>query len=350
MTITRFNSLISIILGLIILSLSCTPSTPVSPLPRLAGKDVPKEFIPKEFLCQSVNQKNALDPKLVKEIQAFLEKSGLLSGVPSGLVRGLPLELNKPVRFYLSHFCTVKKSVFKTYLARSGKYLPKMRQIFVEYGLPPDLVYLALVESGFNPWARSPAEAVGPWQFVEGTARRYGLKINDYVDERRDPEKSTRAAARYLMELYRQFGCWYLAVASYNAGEKRIEKTVTQTGSRDFWLMAQKNLLPQETQNYVPQFIAATLIAKDPRKYGFKKITYQCPNRYKRINVPGGIDLAWFAYALGVSYEVLLELNPELKKGTISPDEARYSLKVPLSKQRAAKKLALVCWRQESLQ
>jgi membrane-bound lytic murein transglycosylase D len=339
----------SIILGLLVCSVSCTSSTPISPLPRLSGKDVPKEFIPKEFLCESVNLNDVLDPRLVCEIQAFLVKSGLLTGLPSGLAGGLPLELNKPVRFYLSYFCTDKKSVFKTYLARSGKYLPSMQRIFIEYGLPPDLVYLALIESGFNPWAKSPAEAVGPWQFVEGTARRYGLKINDFVDERRDPEKSTRAAARYLRHLYRQFGCWYLAVASYNAGEKRIEKTVSRIGSRDFWLMARENLLPRETCDYVPQFIAATLIAKDPPKYGFNKIIYQSPNRDERVNVPGGTDLGWFASSLGVSYEVLLELNPELKKGTISPHETRYALKVPLNKQRAAKRLALVCWRQDSL-
>jgi len=316
-------------------------------LPRLAGKDVPKELIPAQYLCHPGNSPETIDPKLLREIQAFLKKSGLLFGVPSGLAGELPVELNKPVQFYLTHFCTDKKLLFQTYLARSGRYLTKMQQIFEEYGLPQDLVYLALVESGFNPWARSPAAAVGPWQFIEGTARRYGLKINDFVDERQDPEKSTRAAARYLRDLYQQFGCWYLAAASYNAGEKRIEKTVTRSGSRDFWLMAQNNLLPRETCNYVPQFIAAALIAKDPLKYGFGKISYQSPTKYEVVNVPGGTDLRRFAYSLEISYEVLRELNPEIKKGTISAAEARYALRVPLNKQRAAKRLALVCWRQE---
>jgi len=157
-------------------------------------------------------------------------------------------------------------------LARSKQYLPMIRKVFQRQGLPLDLVYLPLIESGFNPRARSPKEAVGLWQFVADTARRYGLKVNADVDERCDPEKSTQAAARYLEDLYHQFGCWYLAAAGYNAGEKRVEGVLNRHGTRDFWIMARSRWLPQETCNYVPQLIAATLIAKSPQKYGLPPV------------------------------------------------------------------------------
>jgi len=172
-----------------------------------------------------------------------MEKSGTLFEMPAEVASEMPIILNKPVQFYVRHFSQDKKAIFGKYLSRSGRYLVRMRQILQKHGLPPDLVYLVLVESGFNPYARSPAEAVGPWQFIEGTARRYGLKVNDFVDERRDPEKSTHAAARYLKDLYQQFGCWNLAAAGYNAGEKRVEKSMVRLGSRDFWLMAKNGRL-----------------------------------------------------------------------------------------------------------
>jgi membrane-bound lytic murein transglycosylase D len=314
-------------------------------LPKLTGKDVPQELIPQAYLCPPGKPQDALDPKLVQEVQTFLEESGMLSGFPASTATEVPVVLNKPVQFYVTHFSRDKRGLFANYLARSGRYLATMRQILQEHGLPPDLVYLALVESGFNPWAVSPAEAVGPWQFIEGTARRYGLQVNAFVDERRDPEKSTRAAARYLKDLYQQFGCWYLAAAGYNAGEKRVEKTMSRSGSRDFWLMRQKSLLPQETCNYVPQFIAAALIARNPQKYGFDKISYQRPPRYDRIQVPGGADLRWFADSLDISYEELRELNPELKQSIIPLDQAGYTLKVPSYKKREAHRLAVLCWK-----
>ena len=170
-----------------------------------------------------------------------------------------------------------KSKNFQASLARSGRYLPMMRRIFAEHGLPQDLIYIALVESGFSPYARSPKDAVGIWQFIEGTAKRYGLKVNDRVDERQDPEKSTRAAARYLHDLYQQFGCWYLSAAGYNAGENRVEGVMNRHDIQDFWVMAQKKLLPEETCNYVPQIVAAALIAKDPEKYGMAPVKYQAP-------------------------------------------------------------------------
>jgi membrane-bound lytic murein transglycosylase D len=200
------------------------------------------------------------------EIRTFLEENGMLGELPSGVAAEIPLVLNGPVRVYLVSFA--KSENFRASLARAQQYLPMIRRVFQHRGLPQDLIYLPLIESGFNPRARSPKEAVGLWQFVAETARRYGLKVDAEVDERCDPEKSTRAAAHYLEDLYRQFGCWYLAAAGYNAGEKQVEEVSRRYGTRDFWTMARSRWLPQETCNYVPQLIAATLIAKFPQKYG----------------------------------------------------------------------------------
>ena len=247
-----------------------------APLPRLEKEagGASGGLIPQEYLCPGAGQA-APDPRLVREIAAFLEKNQMFGGLPAGVASDLPIILNVPVQKYLHAFANSKN--FQASLARSGRYVPMMRRIFAEHGLPQDLIYIALVESGFSPYARSPKEAVGIWQFIEGTARRYGLKVNDRVDERQDPEKSTRAAARYLHDLYKQFGCWYLSAAGYNAGENRVEGVMNRHDIQDFWIMAQKKLLPEETCNYVPQIVAAALIAKDPEKYGMAPVRYQAP-------------------------------------------------------------------------
>jgi hypothetical protein len=327
-------------LGMTLIFSACTSSSDLTQLPRLTKKDNSVGLIPQEYLCPGADPAEAPDPKLVREIQAFLEENGMLGGVPAGVAGGLPMVLNGPVRSYLQIFSTSQKAIFQTYLSRSGRYLPMIRRTFREYGLPQDLVYLALVESGFSPWARSPAGAVGLWQFIEGTARRYDLKVDNWVDERRDPEKATRAAARYLKDLHRQFGCWYLAAAGYNAGEKRVQGVVDRYATRDFWVMAQKRLLPQETCNYVPQLIAATLIAKNPEKYGFEQISYLRPWSYEKVQVAQGTDLRWFAEILEVSYKDLLELNPELNLARIPGDRQEYPLKIMAQKKIQALRLA----------
>ena len=188
-----------------------------------------------------------------------------------------PIQMNKQVRAYIVYFATERKGFTKRSLARSGRYLPMIKEVFREYGLPEDLAYLAMVESGFNPQARSPAGACGMWQFIKGTGLRYGLVINGSVDERQDPEKSTRAAAQYLLDLYKQFGSWYLAAASYNCGEKRVQKELTKSNYRNFWQLSANKCIPGETRNYVPQMIAATIIARNPQKFGFTNVPYQSP-------------------------------------------------------------------------
>jgi hypothetical protein len=189
----------------------------------------------------------------------------------------MPIQMNKQVRAYLVYFSTERKDVIRRQLARSSRYLPMIKEVFQEYGLPEDLAYLAMVESGFNPNACSPAGACGMWQFIKATGQRYSLIIDGYVDERRSPAKSTRAAAQYLTDLYKQFGSWYLAAASYNCGERRVQQELKKSHHKNFWELSANQCLPGETKNYVPQLIAATIIAKHPEKFGFTNVAYQPP-------------------------------------------------------------------------
>jgi hypothetical protein len=202
----------------------------------------------------------------------------------------VPIQINKQVKAYLVYFSTKRKDVIQRQLDRSTRYLPMIKKIFREYGLPDDLAYLAMVESGFNPKACSPAGAKGMWQFIKGTGRRYGLVINRQVDERFNPEKSTHAAARYLRDLYEQFGSWYLAAASYNCGEKRVERELRKSSYRNFWQLSANKCLPDETKNYVPQMIAATIIAKNPQKYGFNNSPGFRPSTIERTMLAANYD------------------------------------------------------------
>jgi hypothetical protein len=225
-----------------------------------------------------------LSPKRLEDLYA---KSGIPGWDPSleeelkkleqQVKFDVPIQMNKQVKAYLVYFSTERKEIIRRCLARSTRYLPMIKETFQEYGLPEDLAYLAMIESGFNPNAYSPAGACGMWQFIKSTGLRYGLVIDGYVDERRDPVKSTRAAAKYLSDLYKQFGSWYLAAASYNCGERRVQEELRKGNHRNFWELSAHKRLPNETKNYVPQLIAATIIAKNPERFGFKNLHYQEP-------------------------------------------------------------------------
>src|SRR3990170_6351959 len=191
---------------------------------------------------------------------------------------------------------------------------------------------MALIESGFNPYAYSRSKASGPWQFIYLTGKRYGLTANWWVDERRDPEKSTVAAAKYLKDLYDMFECWYLAAAGYNAGENKIVNAIKRYRTEDFWELAKYRYLKQETKDYVPQMIAAALIAKDPEKYGFTDIKYQEPLRYEKARVPSLTNLLVIAKACEISIEELQDLNPELLRGCTPPPTPRHEGKIPWGK------------------
>jgi hypothetical protein len=240
----------------------------------------------------------------------------------------VPIQMNKQVRAYLVYFSTERKEVIRRYLARSTRYLPMIKEVFQEAGLPEDMAYLAMIESGFNPKAYSSANASGMWQFIKGTGLRYGLSIDSYVDERRDPEKSTRAAAKYLLDLYKQFGSWYLAAASYNCGEARVQRELDQSTHKNFWELSANMCLPKETKNYVPQMIAATIIAKNPEKFGFKNVPYLPAVKCERVQVNEPTSLKAAAVAVNVPLEEVQALNPELMRG-VTPPEGSYALNLP---------------------
>lgn len=242
----------------------------------------------------------------------------------------VPITVNDQTAKWVNYFQTRGRKHFARYLKRSSRYVPLMREILASHGLPKDLVYLALIESGFSAKAYSRAHAVGFWQFIRSTGRRYGLRQTTYVEERRDFEKATHAAANYLKDLYQEFGDWYIALASYNAGEGKLRKAIRRYGTRDFWRLAQFHYLKSETKNYVPKFIAATIIAKDPEKFGFMGIDYDEPLEYEAVEIRGRpIDLRVAAKLAQTDYETLQTLNPELKSWFTPPDRSSYALRIP---------------------
>jgi membrane-bound lytic murein transglycosylase D len=244
----------------------------------------------------------------------------------------IPIVINGKVEQYIQYFQTTIRDKFVTWLARSEKYIPFMRNLLKEQGLPEDLVYMALIESGFNPYAYSRSKASGPWQFIYFTGKRYGLRSDYWIDERRDPEKSTIAAAKYLKDLYDMFECWYLAAAGYNAGEGKIAKAMKRYQTEDFWELTKYRYLKQETKDYVPQMIAAALIAKEPEKYGFVGIEYEEPLRYEKVKVPEITDLRLIAQACETTVDEIKDLNPELSRWVTPPNFPDYEIKIPFGK------------------
>ena len=213
-------------------------------------------------------------------------------------------------------------------LSRSGRYVPMIQQIFAEEGLPQDLAWIAFIESSFLPHARSPKAAHGIWQFMPRTGRQYGLKSNGIVDERSDPEKATRAAAKYLTYLHEIFGDWYLVMAAYNAGEGKILRAMEKTGARDFWQLAGTSAIRRQTQNYVPAFLASVLISKDPTHYGFD-VVLEPPIAFETVRLDRPVDLGTLAGGADLSLEELQALNPELRSVVTPRQDEGYELKVP---------------------
>lgn len=243
------------------------------------------------------------------------------------------LVVNDRVRAWINYFTGPGRARFGRYLERSGRYVPPMQEILREHGIPDDVVHIALIESGFSTGATSHASAVGCWQFIRGTGQRYGLRIDPYVDERRDPIKSTYAAANYLADLYNEFGDWYLAFAGYNSGEGKVRKAIARYGTKDFWKLTshRKHHFRAETKDYVPKFIAATMIAKNPRKYGFR-VDYHKPLEFDHAKASTQTDFEAIAKCARADYSEVAMLNPELVMGVTPPGERNYPIKVPKGK------------------
>jgi membrane-bound lytic murein transglycosylase D len=256
----------------------------------------------------------------------------------------IPLAVNDKVQYFIRYFQGPARSSFARWLSRSERYIPMMRQILRKEGMPEDLVYLAMIESGFTPHAVSVASAVGPWQFISGTGKRYDLRIDQWIDERRDPIKSTVAAALYLKELYAIFNKdWYLAAAGYNAGENKILRAISMYNSRDFWQLSRGEYLKKETKDYVPKLLAAAIIAKEPARYGFADIAYLPPIEFDTVTIPTPTDLELVARLCDVPVQTIRDLNPELRRWCTPPSYADYQLKIPYgSKDRFEEQYAQV--------
>jgi len=218
---------------------------------------------------------------------------------------------------------------FSVWLSRSGKYIELMKGILREKDIPEEIVFLPLIESGFSPYAYSPQRAAGYWQFIASTAKNYGLEIDWWKDERRDPVKSTMAAGDYLKYLYDIFGSWNLAMAAYNAGEGKILRALSKTKSDDYWDLQKTKYIKSETKNYVPKFIAASLIANSPHEFGFEDLEYLPPLNYDTVILESPVDLEIAAQCAETSLDVIKELNPELKRWCTPPDVKGYLLKIP---------------------
>lgn len=257
------------------------------------------------------------------------QANDLAKATSGGTAYNIPVVIDPTVQSHIHFFNTSIRSRFEQWLLRLSRYRPLVENIFAEFNLPSDLVYLSLVESGFNPYAYSRAKATGPWQFMKGTGKLYGLRIDHYVDERRDPIKSTVAAARYLRDLYDLFGTWPLAMAAYNAGEGKVMRALQKAQAETFSDISKTKLIRRETKQYVPRIMAATVIARNPDQYGFTQEPV-APHQFEEVVVSRPLHFRAIANTTGIPYEELRLLNPELRRDATPPGDAAYHLKVPV--------------------
>lgn len=251
------------------------------------------------------------------------------------LIFDFPVTYNSRVRKWIRYFQTTGRPSFRRWLERSTRYIPYIQGELQRAGLPTDIAYVAMIESGFSSSAVSHAHAMGMWQFIAPTGKRYGLGIDWWIDERRDFEKATRAAIGYMSDLFEQFGSWYLVAASYNMGEGGVRRLINRHKTNSFWDLADRGALPEETRNYLPKMLAAMLIAKAPALYGFRDLDFQLPFSFEFFDAPGGTDLVALASHLGVSERSLTELNPELLKGFIPREVKSHRIRIPKGSRNA---------------
>jgi membrane-bound lytic murein transglycosylase D len=247
----------------------------------------------------------------------------------------IPVTWNKQVAMWVKFFTGKGRKHFVNYTQRAGRYAPVLSKIMADNGLPRDLIYLAMAESGFQNHARSWAKAVGPWQFMPATGKKFGLNIDWYVDERRDPLKASIAAANYLKTLHGMFGSWELAAAGYNAGEGKIARAIRMYRTKDFWRLTKGRYLRPETKNYVPKIMALAIIGKNLDVFGFNEIQFEKALDYEEIMVKGNADLYEVAEVLELDFEEVKRYNPEIVRWQIPPYLESYPLRVPVGAKEA---------------
>jgi membrane-bound lytic murein transglycosylase D len=244
----------------------------------------------------------------------------------------IPIEVNAAVEKWIQYFTGSGRKYYERWLSRAPRYQPMMREKLEAVGLPQDLVYLSMIESGYNPHAYSHSDAAGLWQFIPSTGRVYDLRIDWWVDDRRDPEKSLTAAITFLGELHRMFGDWRLAWAAYNGGPGRVRRAIDRSGSKDFWTIAQGSHLHPETQNYVPKIMAAAIIGHHPERYGFTNVLPQEPLHYDVARVEGSVEFEVLARCANTTVDELVALNPALRRFATPPEG--YDVRIPRGSQQ----------------
>jgi membrane-bound lytic murein transglycosylase D len=239
----------------------------------------------------------------------------------------LPVEINTEVGQWLEFFLTRGRGFYTDWLARSSRYLPMIEEVLAQEGLPRELAYLPMIESGFSPRATSSMQAAGIWQLMPATGKSLGLRVDGWTDERRDPELATRAAAQYLKEMHERFEDWYLAMAAYNAGPAKVGRALERTGARSYWSLCRTGQLRPETTSYVPKLLAAAIIARNPERFGFSDVAYDDAIVTETVAVNGSTDLELLSRRLNVDRQQLSALNPALRRGRTPP--GRYEVHLP---------------------
>ena len=263
------------------------------------------------------------------EVEATTETTRTVAEDLRDTPHDIDIPLNDKVLRYVQMFSGRLKDYLEGGLGRGAHYLPMIQDVFRAEGIPLDLAYVPLIESAFKPNALSSAKARGMWQFMKGTGLENGLKTDWYIDERSDPEKATVAAAKYLKTLYKMFGDWHLALASYNGGPGRVQRAIKRSKKTDFWsLTATTRYLPRETRDYVPLILAAVIIARNPEQYGLEVRPVGQPT-YEAVSLPSAVDLRRIAEWSGVPVQAIQDLNPELRRWTTPVRATDYELKVP---------------------
>lgn len=273
----------------------------------------------------------ATPPSLDAGLEEILRQEGALL-IHEKIGYDIPIVLNDRVEWWINYFMRRIPDSFERYMMRSEMWLPYLKGRLRDAGLPEDLAYLVMIESGFSTRAVSRAGAVGPWQFMPYTGREYGLRIDRWVDERMDYERATTAAIAYLSDLHAMFGSWYLAAAGYNGGQGRVGRSMMRDNTINFWELTG---LHDETKNYVPKLIAATIIAKEPERYGFQDVPRFPPIEWEFVTVPTSTDLDVIAAAAGASIDMIRMLNSHLVRGRTPPGESNFQVKIPAGRAQA---------------
>lgn len=315
---------------------SCATRGPVVPESgEVVVSKVPSKTVTEEILEADADLE-ALPDELSND-EANKISGAVVAAKPPHAKAQIPVEINQSVERWIEFFTTRDRERFQRFLNRGHSYREVVEDILEENGLPSELYYLAMIESGYAPLATSHAKAKGVWQFMRATGKQYGLHSDAWVDERKDPIRATEAAAKYLKDLHRMFGSWYLAMSAYNAGERRIQRAIEKAGTRDFWALAARRVLPRETTDYVPKFLAAVIVGRDPKRFGLEEPAAERYPDVEALEVPSPMKLSDIARVTKVSESTLKWVNPHLWAGMTPPHRKVYEVWVPESSSTATR-------------